>query len=369
MDAKGDNGMVRRRIIKILSLLFFAVGPLAHASTLAQKFIDTDKKMQKLDLGSEKVMGELYKIDYTMNRTSKMRDRFSRELASVQNQAAGLALSIVRLERRIKKQKHQLSIRLRAMYMISNEGVVRAIFSSTSALELDQDLKYLKLISEHDLKLIANFHRNMAELSRKRVQLDNLAAHLLRVRHRLKIEVNQLAQSQNEKSSILKKLSRAEASALKKFAELRARAGNPQLANLINLNFFEHKGELPWPVNAPVSEGYGYIKPRHYNFVLEHKGYDFYLKSPTKVRSIFSGRVAFLGRLPGYERVVILNHGDHFYSVYAKLNKTMVKAGQKVTKGQVLALADHDLYFEIRHFSDAINPKPWLNKRTMRGQL
>ncbi|HXE43516.1 MAG TPA: M23 family metallopeptidase, partial [Candidatus Baltobacteraceae bacterium] len=86
-----------------------------------------------------------------------------------------------------------------------------------------------------------------------------------------------------------------------------------------------------------------------------------------KIHSIFSGEVAFAGRLPGYDHVVIINHGDHYYSLYAHLDRVTVASGQSVAQGQALASADQDLYFEIRHFSDAIDPKPWLNKK--RGSL
>ena len=340
---------------------------LAWGDKLVDKYRQADGQMQQLDVVSRRVMSSLYQINFGMNRVSKKRNRLGTELISVTNRAERLARSIADLENQIKSQKSHLSRRLRAMYMIGNEGVARSVFSSSSALELDQSLKYLKIISEHDIKLIESYRRNVAKLSREKRRLNDRVRHLLRVRRDLKAKENELAKSQGVKSNLLKQLSVARRAALERLAAIRVRAGDPELMNLINLSFYDHKGVMAWPVNAKITTDFGFVKSSRYHYVLEHRGYDFHLNAPQKIISIFPGRVAFVGELPGYDHVVILDHGDHYYSVYAHLDRPTVSRGQSVLEGQPLAMASQDLYFEIRHFSDAIDPKPWLNKN--RGQL
>ncbi len=346
-------------------ILFLTLFASAHAcgGSLADKYREADGQMEKLDLVSRQVMSSLYQINFRMNRVSKKRDRLSTEQVSATRRAEQLASAIVQLENQIASQRSHLSKRLRAMYMIGNEGVVRTIFSASNGVELDQSLRYLKIISEHDLRLIKDYKRNVAELSRKKRRLNVRVRHLLRVRRALAFQENELARNQNSKSDLLKKLSVARRAALEQLAAIRVRAGDSELMNLINLSFFDHKGQMAWPVKTKPAVTYGFIKSPRYGYTLEHKGYDFHLNAPQKIRSIFSGEVSFAGDLPGYDRVVILDHGDHYYSVYAHLRHVIVAPGQNVTRGQTLASADQDLYFEIRHFSDAINPKPWLNSK------
>ncbi len=362
--------MTRALSLPTVAVIFTSVlisTSLVWGDVLVEKYRQADGQMQKLDVVSRQVMSSLYQINFRMNRVSKKRNRLSTELVSVTNKAERMARSIADLENQIESQKTHLSKRLRAMYMIGNEGVVRSIFSASNALELDQSLKYLKIISEHDIKLIKAYQRSVAKLSRKKRLLNERVRHLLMIRRDLKAKESELAKSQDAKSKMLKQLSVARRAALESLAAIRVQAGDPGLMNLINLSFYDHKGLMAWPVNAKVTTDFGFVKSPHYHYVLEHRGYDFHLNAPRKITSIFSGRIAFVGELPGYEHVVIVDHGDHYYSVYAYLDRATVKRGQDVLEGQPLAMASQDLYFEIRHFSDAIDPKPWLNKN--RGHL
>jgi septal ring factor EnvC (AmiA/AmiB activator) len=83
------------------------------------------------------------------------------------------------------------------------------------------------------------------------------------------------------------------------------------------------------------------------------------------VRAVAPGRVAFADRYGPYGRIVILDHGDHYYTVSGNLDRIDVKIGQDVGPGDRIGTVGDDgrgpmLYFEIRHGSQAIPPSPWL---------
>jgi murein DD-endopeptidase MepM/ murein hydrolase activator NlpD len=83
------------------------------------------------------------------------------------------------------------------------------------------------------------------------------------------------------------------------------------------------------------------------------------------VRAVAAGRVAFADRYGPYGRIVILDHGDHYYTVSGNLDAIEVKIGQDVGPGDRIGTVGDDgqgpmLYFEIRHGSQAIPPAPWL---------
>ena len=85
----------------------------------------------------------------------------------------------------------------------------------------------------------------------------------------------------------------------------------------------------------------------------------------TPVRAAFAGRVAFADRYGPYGKIVILDHGDHYYTVSGNLNEVDVRIGQDVAAGERIATVGDDgrgsmLYFEVRHGSRTVSPEPWL---------
>jgi murein hydrolase activator len=83
------------------------------------------------------------------------------------------------------------------------------------------------------------------------------------------------------------------------------------------------------------------------------------------VRAVFGGRVAFADRYGTYGRLVILDHGDHYYSVSGNLAAMEVKVGDEVSAGERIGTVGDEgrgamLYFEVRHGTETIPPSPWL---------
>lgn len=83
------------------------------------------------------------------------------------------------------------------------------------------------------------------------------------------------------------------------------------------------------------------------------------------VRAVFAGRVAFSDRYGPYGRLVIIDHGDHYYTVSGNLATIDVKVGDELSAGERVGTVGDEgqgptLYFEIRHATDTIAPGPWL---------
>jgi septal ring factor EnvC (AmiA/AmiB activator) len=83
------------------------------------------------------------------------------------------------------------------------------------------------------------------------------------------------------------------------------------------------------------------------------------------VRAVYAGRVAFADRYGPYGRIVIVDHGDHYYTVSGNLGSTDVRVGDEVTPGERIGTVGDDgqgamLYFEVRHGTETLPPGPWL---------
>lgn len=94
-------------------------------------------------------------------------------------------------------------------------------------------------------------------------------------------------------------------------------------------------------------------------------GLEIHAPAGSVVRAVFAARVAFADRYGPYGRIVILDHGDHYYTISGNLDAIEVKIGQDVGAGDRLGTVGDNgagamLYFEVRHGSQAVPPAPWL---------
>ena len=139
-----------------------------------------------------------------------------------------------------------------------------------------------------------------------------------------------------------------------------------QIDTKLSNEFAANKGRLPWPVEGTVVERFGkHAHPVYKNVQLpQNNGVTLVVKRESQVKAIFNGTVTQVVVLPGYNQCVLVNHGEYF-TLYSKLKSVTVKAGQKITTGQVVGTVDtiggEDLFhFELWKGSTPQNPENWL---------
>jgi murein DD-endopeptidase MepM/ murein hydrolase activator NlpD len=119
------------------------------------------------------------------------------------------------------------------------------------------------------------------------------------------------------------------------------------------------KAFMRTPVDfARISSGFN-LKRKHpiLNVIRAHKGVDYAAPSGTPVKASGDGKVLFIGVKGGYGKVIILQHGNRYTTLYGHLSnfRRGLRAGSKVGRGQVigyvgksgLATAPH-LHYEFR---------------------
>jgi len=128
--------------------------------------------------------------------------------------------------------------------------------------------------------------------------------------------------------------------------------------------FAKLKGSLTLPVDGRIVSKFGrFLDPLSKLYVFK-KGVDIGASARAVVRSVAAGKVAFSGELPNYGKVLILDHGDHFYTLCGNLGEASRKAGDSVGLGDVLGASNGDgspVYFEIRSRNIAVNPLQWVS--------
>ena len=116
-----------------------------------------------------------------------------------------------------------------------------------------------------------------------------------------------------------------------------------------------------WPISGSINSAFG---PRGSSF---HDGIDIAAQEGTPIRAIESGEVIYSDQLRGYGNIVILRHADGFVSVYAHNQINLVREGQRVARGEIVArvgstgrVTGPHLHFEIRRNNSAQDPLRYL---------
>jgi murein DD-endopeptidase MepM/ murein hydrolase activator NlpD len=99
-----------------------------------------------------------------------------------------------------------------------------------------------------------------------------------------------------------------------------------------------------------------------------HNGIDIVVDVGADVHAPGDGKVIFAGRRGGYGWTIEIEHGFGYRTLYAHLSKLKVKKGQKVKRGELIALSGKSgnlatgahLHYEIRHNGIALNPRNFI---------
>jgi murein DD-endopeptidase MepM/ murein hydrolase activator NlpD len=121
------------------------------------------------------------------------------------------------------------------------------------------------------------------------------------------------------------------------------------------------------PVPGPVTGSFG---PRVHPILgtaRQHSGVDMQAAVGQPIKAAAAGTVAFAGAKGGYGNAVIIDHGNQFSTLYGHASAIKVSIGQKVSAGQVVALAGSTgmstgphLHFEVRILGAPVNPAPYM---------
>lgn len=134
--------------------------------------------------------------------------------------------------------------------------------------------------------------------------------------------------------------------------------------------FEKAKGSLPFPVKGKIVKRFGRQQhPELKHVVTDNPGIDIETAPGSDVRTVFNGYVSDIFRLPGYNTIVMIRHGNYL-TIYANLGSISIKKGDKVSQGQVIGkvFTDNDdksrsiLHFEVRNERSKENPQIWLKQ-------
>ena len=369
-----------------------------------------DDKITKNRSSLDKIKLEIDAIQRQIEQSKKKESDTNEQIALIDKKVAYISRARGLLERehrlvnakidasnRLLQETQKRIVKLRALYAeravyAYKHGRIRnleLIVSSKSFNEALIRYHYLKIIADHDQRLIESIQQKEAAIINLKTDLEkDLQLKSKNLREKKSEEKNSLT-NRSKKSNLLKEIHQTQAvfvNQLKRkeqereqltalIAELeRARRqqkkGNKSsgYVQFDNDDITKARGKLPWPVDGKIITRYGKQRdPGGSKTYVNNTDIEIQSKLGTPVKSIFSGIIRVITYLPGYGNTVIVDHGKGYYSVYSHLDEIYVQKDDFIKTGDVLATVGDSgsfsgakLQFGIYGSQESYNPESWL---------
>lgn len=227
--------------------------------------------------------------------------------------------------------------------------------------ELNRQLDSLEVLKTAAETLRARRAEEVSRLKKEEAESAGLVSQLQKNRVRYQ---NELAAKKRQVDALNREIERIIAAAVNKSGG-KSTTKKPVDIKL-DAEFARNKGKLPWPAEGPVVDHFG----QHYHPVFKsvklpfNNGVTISLSKGASVRAVFDGVVKQIVVMPGYNKCVLIQHGNYF-SFYCKLGSASVKPGDKVKTGDIIGTVDTidgvtQLHFQIWKGTTPQNPELWL---------
>ncbi len=318
--------------------------------------------------------------------TSEMVNELERQIKGLGSQLDQSAAELTLAQDNLSEREAVLRRRLVDIYKRGPLYTFQVLLTAESFGDLLARYKYLYLTSRQDRALVNDVKDLTATVQRRRNTLLGVRSQLDDSRQEHQQEMQHYAQLVDESRSTLNQLQRNAQQTSQRISTIdreasqltdlitrleRASAATPTNANAPGALTTADLGKLDWPVNGTILYQFG-VQTLPTGGVIRHNGIAIAAPLGTPVKAVEAGRVALVQRFGTYGLSVFVRHPNGYWSLYMQLQKADVKAGDAVSRGQVLGTVGGQnsaektphLYFEIRgDNSIALDPAVWLKRR------
>ena len=303
------------------------------------------------------------------------------QVRSARTALAAVEADAARLESQLERTQSAMSRRAVALYKTGGVGPLRVLFAASSLRELLQRTAALQQMLGHDADLVARFRAERLAYDAAREETARTAQRHRELLGTLRSERASLDGERASKQALLEQVREDRRGERELLIELEAAARALEAALselggsarshaewLDGSGFGARRGKLPLPVAAPVVATFGRVVDADFLTQTRRNGVELGARHGDAVRAVARGAVRFAGWFRGYGKIVILDHGDQYFTISGHLSEVRVAVGDRVSEGEIVGLAGETgslagprLYFEVRRGSEALDPVDWLS--------
>jgi len=345
-----------------------------------------EEKQRVKDIGKKEssVISQLNTLERNLSKREKELKALDRQLKAVTRKVRQANEDLQVLAQTITTQESSLNERLVALYKYGDSGIPETIFSTRRPDEWLDLQRSMAAILDQDRRLLEDFRQrqNAVGTHRERLKGDERELQQLKEKTEKKkreVEKDRAAKGKlldavrNEKKIHLAAVQDLEAASVQLQTlinrlekEMRAKA-RQEMATPTGKGFGALRGKLPRPVEGRLLSSFGKNEnPQFHTFTVQ-KGIEIEAPLGAEIRAVYEGRVLYADWFKGYGKIVIIDHGEGYYTLSGHASALLKNVGEEVRAGEPVALVGDTgslrgpcLYFEIRQRGKPLDPIEWL---------
>jgi septal ring factor EnvC (AmiA/AmiB activator) len=361
------------------------------------------KRAEEAGRKEASIAKELTALDEDLQKKSRLLRDLEEKLRGSSQRITRLSRDIGVTEAQLSRSRTFLKRRIRAMYKQDRIGYVRMLLSAGDLSSAGRRLKYLSALAAQDRRLMQTYGTALGDLTQKRTELERNKREVAEATAQASLTRNQIVDEQRRRRVLLVKVREEKVGHLAHVKELEASAKDLQalIARLQSEEerqrrqatksppkkegpreapgreaapdiqddgrFAQLKGRLPWPAQGSLASGFGRQEHPQFRTVTFNRGIEIAAPQGKDIVAVAEGTVIFADWFKGYGRLIILDHGGGYFTLYAHASTILVKTGDGAQGGQVIgkvgdtgSLEGPQLYFELRHKGKPQDPLAWL---------
>jgi len=363
-----------------------------QARTLQQKIKSSQAAVVSYTQKEAAVIRSLDKIERSLHRARQKVATGQRDLARIDNELNKNQAALDSLQQQINVTESYASGRLVALYKLSWLGQINILASADSMGSMLQRERALSIILDQDERLLEKFEQDYIQLEALQAKQRARRAAKADIERDYRLRADQMLTAKKRKSSVLSEIRskksfelaaidvfkedaqnldqtiRQLGQALERKKTRSAARAAPSLGKLPD-SFTARKGLLKLPVKGKIKNSFGAYKNEKFNTMNFRSGIDISAERGEPVYAVFPGRVLYSSWFKGYGNMLIIDHGGHYYTVYAHVEEIFKQKGEAVEDNEVIAtvgdtgsLEGPGLYFEVRYHGKPLDPAKWIRK-------
>lgn len=348
-----------------------------EAKDLASQQSETKKKLAELKNDRTKAIQRRNLLDQQIANTEQA-------IANTESQIAGyealLSQTAFELSENQREEEETYALFCRRARMMEEEGTPSfwsVLFQASDFSDLLSRLSDVQVVIDYDQNVLNALRGIREEIEAKQLYQEGLKSDSEAAKLTLEQQKTDLEQQRQEANALVKELEanvqeneeilkqiddeeeRIQKEILKKTEELAAQ-----------MNWNASVGGYIWPVTSSrrLTSNYGGRNTGISGASTNHKGVDIGgVGYSTKVLATKAGVVITSAYVSSYGNYVVISHGAGNTTLYAHMSSRSVKAGDKVTQGQVIGVTGSTgissgphLHYEITENGKRVDPKQYL---------
>lgn len=349
----------------------------AELTQLKQRIAGITRQLESDKQAENALSREIEKIEQRLSNLQQAARLADRDLASAQQTADKLERERKALQVTLKQHYRGLESQLRAAHVIGRKARTRMLLSQQDPARLARLKTYMEIFQRSYDKKIQAFQgvldkleiknqesaQALARLKVLKASHDQALAAIQVQRGQRQAKLDQVQQRLGAGGNTLHTLRQQQASLEKLVDQLTDALKQSRLPPLSG-SFSRHKGQLYRPVPGRTLANYNSRKPDGES---RWKGIWLAADAGDPVRAVAPGRVVYVGWMHHYGLLLVVDHGDGWFTLYGHNQNANRAVGDKVQAGDIISHAGNTgghnktgVYLEIRKGRATQNPARWL---------